>query len=557
LQRSVSVVLLLALLLAALPLQMPANAQNAPKIVVRSLYTIDRYGFATINESVRFTNNGSSTVQAPSLTFGFGNLSSNIIAYNLTGGGFTLATPASPEGPFTVSSSQSISSGGNASYVLSALVNGVVSTTTNGTMRVLTLASPSISAKVDTLLNVVQMPASTTFKSAPPHLKASLVGTNYTYSASFSGVSPQTAVTSLESIETSSGQDFNPLRIYHAERTITASANGSPLVTDTIEFQNMGETPLTALVVDLLAPAGTKATIETLTEPRLISSVTVSLVSNSIDLTQFAVGYPDNGVPAGTNFTITYQYALGASHYSISGGQVTLNVPNTPPIRAFVDSYTIQLSLPQGATSSKSMPTSLTNVTPWQTGETRFAYGLSVGWAIDSGVPLATIVFALLLIGLFAARSSTAEAGEKEEEESSSELASTMIKAFDEKTDLINSLWPEIAAKDPNELDKEYFDELRGRLDSFRSRALQRLNEVKQKSTSQKFFDVVNQIHVTEREVDRASKDKLNLCQQYYTRQMRKEVYDRLLPQYNRRLERALNQLSDELHTVQREAKLL
>jgi len=68
---------------------------------------------------------------------------------------------------------------------------------------------------------------------------------------------------------------------------------------------------------------------------------------------------------------------------------------------------------------------------------------------------------------------------------------------------------------------------------------------------------VVNQIQTTEREVDRAAKDKLNLYQQYHLKQMRKEVFDRLLPQYTRRLERALNQLTDELHTVQREAKLL
>ena len=132
-----------------------------------------------------------------------------------------------------------------------------------------------------------------------------------------------------------------------------------------------------------------------------------------------------------------------------------------------------------------------------------------------------------------------------------------MIKTFDEKTNLINSLWPEIEAKDPNELEKAYFDELRGRLDTFRSRALQRLNEVRQKAASQRFAEVVNQIQATEREVDRAAKDKLNLYQQFYLRQMRKEVYDRLLPQYTKRLERALNQLSDELHTVQREAKLL
>jgi hypothetical protein len=544
------------LLLAALPLQVPAQAQGAPKIGVKSLYTLDRYGFATINESVSFTNNESSAVQVPTLTIGFGNLSSDVAGYNLTGDGFTLATPASPGGPFTVSSSQSIQAGGNASYVLNALVGGAVSTTKNGTLKVLTLSSPSIDIEVDSLLEVVQMPVSTEFEAPPSDLTVHSIGTNTTYYASLSNVIPQ-AMTSLDAIASSALQDFNPLRVYHAERTITAGANGTPMVTDTIDFQNLGTTPLTTLYVNILAPAGATATIETLAEPRLISSVTVSLVTDSIDLTEFAVGYPDNGVPAGTNFTITYQYALSARYYSIAGGQVTLKIPHTPPIGAFVDSYTIDLSLPQGTTSSGSTTANQGAVTPWQTGETTFAYGLSVGWPIDAGIPLAAIVFFLLLIGLFAARTTQTEAEEEEEEESSSELAASMIKTFDEKTDLINSLWSEIAAKDPTELDKEYFDELRGRLDSFRTRALQRLNEVKQKSTSQKFFEVVNQIHVTEREVDRATKDKLNLYQQYYMRQMRKEVFDRLLPQYTKRLERALNQLSDELHSVQREAKLL
>lgn len=171
---------------------------------------------------------------------------------------------------------------------------------------------------------------------------------------------------------------------------------------------------------------------------------------------------------------------------------------------------------------------------------------------------MASVVFILLLIGLFAVRTTASPAEEEEEEEeTSSELASGMITAFDEKTNVINGLWPEIDGKDPNEFDRAYFDELRGRLDSLRSKALQRLNETRQKSASQKFSEVVNQIQVTEREVDRAAKDKLNLYQQYHLRQMRKEVFDRLLPQYSKRLERALNQLSDELHTVQREAKLL
>lgn len=546
---------MLLLLLAVLPVPLGAQAQTAPNVAVKSQFILDRYGFATISESVRFTNNGSTAVQAPSLTFGFGNLSSKIVAANLTGSGFSSTVQG---GSYTVTGSQPIPAGGNGSYVLSLLVNGVVSHAVNGSLQVLTLSTPSITPKVDSLLNVVVMPSYTAFRSVPTGLRANVAGSNGTYSSSATETAPAVAVTSVRAIVSSSAQDFNPLKVYQAYRTITLASDGTPLVTDEVEFQNMGTNAMSLLRVNLLAGAGTKVTILTSTEPRLINPFTIPLTSGSINLALFAASYPANqGVPSGANFTLAYRYPLGSSHYTISGGEVSLDVPETPPVKAFIDSYTVGLSLPQGATASVSQPVTLTSVSPWQGGETRFAYGLSVGWTIDAGVPLASIVFFVLLVGLFASRTTAAEAEETEEEESSTELASDMIKAFDEKTNLINILWPEISAKDPNEIDKDYFDELRGRLDSFRSKALQRLNEVKQKSASQKFFEVVNQIQVTEREVDRAAKDKLNLYQQYYLRQMRKEVYDRLLPQYTKRLEKALDQLSDELHTVQREAKLL
>ena len=552
-RRLVTTALLLLLLMAALPGLHSAQAQGTPKVVVSSVYTLNRYGFATINESVTFSNNGTSAVSVPSLMFGFGNLSSDIVGQKLSGSQFTVSSQG---GSYTVSG-PSLQAGGTSSYRLSLLVNGVVSHAKNGTLEVLTLSTPSISQKVDSLSNMVVMPVSTSFRSAPLGMKANLTGTSNTYSSTAAETVPASAVTSVRVISTSSVQDFNPLVVYYASRTITPASNGDPLVTEKVEFENLGTTPMASLYVNLLGPIGTKVTILTTTEPRLINPVTTVLSSGAIDLSTFAIGYPNNGVPAGYNFSVTYQYPLGSSYYSVSGGKVTVNVPESPPVVAFVNAYSITMSLPKGATASQSTPASLTAVSPWQTGTTTFSYGLSIGWAIDAGVPGASIVFVLLLIALFAARPGQLETEEEEEEESSSEMASTMIGSFDEKTTLINSLWPEIEGKDPNEINKEYFDELRSRLDTFRSRALQRLNEVKQKSTSKRFFEVVNQIQVTEREVDRAAKDKLNLYQQYYLRQMRKEVYDRLLPQYTKRLEKALNQLSDELHTVQREAKLL
>lgn len=555
-RRLVSTALLLLLLTALLPALLPTHAQTSPRIDVKSQYVIDRYGFATINETVKFTNNGSAAVQLPSLSFGVGNLSSKVAAYNLTGKGFSLGTPASPGGPFSVSGG-SLQAGNSTGFVLSVFINGVVSTAKNGSLQVLTLSSPAISNTVDRLFEVVKMPASTAFRSAPLGLKANLGGTNNTYSASLTNVAPQSAQTSVRTIAKSINQDFHPLRVYVASRVISASSNGSPLLTDTIKFGNQGTTALTGLYVDVLAAPNARVTILASADPRLINPYTIPLTGGAIDLSLVAVGYPTSGVPAGANYTIAYQYALGSSYFSVSGGQVKISMPERPPIKAFADSYTISLALAQGASVLQGAPGHLTNASPWQSGHTQVAYALTIGWAIDSAVPAASVMFVLLLLGLFVARTTTAGEEVAEEEESSGELASTMIKVFDEKTNLINSLWPEIEAKDPNELEKAYFDELRGRLDTFRSRALQRLNEVRQKAASQRFADVVNQIQATEREVDRAAKDKLNLYQQYYLRQMRKEVYERLLPQYTKRLGRALDQLSDELHTVQREAKLL
>ena len=73
-RRTVALVLLLSLLLAALPASFAVHAQGTPTVSVTSVYTLERYGFATVNETVMFTNIGTSAVQAPSMTIGFGNL---------------------------------------------------------------------------------------------------------------------------------------------------------------------------------------------------------------------------------------------------------------------------------------------------------------------------------------------------------------------------------------------------------------------------------------------------------------------------------------------------
>ncbi len=552
----VTALLALLLVVSVIPAISGVQAQGGPQVSVKSGYYLNRYGFAVVNETISFYNNESAAVQAPSITVGLGNLSGSIADFNFTGVGFTVSRVNSTSGDFVVGGSPSVAAGATAKVTVSVLLQNVV-TVSSSKFKVLVLASPSLSLKVDSLLNFVQMPGYTQLSSAPTGMGTSGAGSNTSYSSTRAKVGPQAASTSARVVKAASSattQDFHIVKVYSATRSISTGSDGLPVVTDTLVVLNMGPTALSTLYISPLTTSSSSVTILPTGGPRLLSAQKVALSGNGITFTaNSAIGNP---VPAGSNLSISYSYPLLSRFYSASGGQVSVTIPTRPPIPTFVQSYSILSNLPLGVKLTAGSSQSPGGLSPWARGQNSLAYSLSVGWAADGGVPASAIIFILLLVGLYVSRSSVTTE-EETEEESSTEMATAMVTAFDEKTSLINEVWPAVEGEDVNNLDKKYFDDVRGRMDSFRSRAVQRLNEMRQMSATAKFSDLLNQIQTTEREVDRAAKDKLNLYEQYYTKRMRKEVFDRLLPQYTKRLERALNQLSDELHLVQREAKLL
>ena len=554
-KRIISLALVLLLIAVVVP-ALPSHADSAPVLSLNSQYVINRYGFAVINETVRLANNGSAALQVPDIQFGFGNLTSAIASYNVTGTGYSVSTSQSSQGElYAVSGGgQSIQPGGNSTFSFKALTYSVSSKTSNGTLTVDLLTRPFVSLTAKSAKLLVKMPASTQFKSPPAGFTQSYAGTNVTYYLTITDMAPQPALTHVLLVQKYTGQDFHPLVVYSAERVLTVSPGGTPLVEDSISLENDGVTPLNTLYVAPLAQPFAQVTILPSASPPLLNPTPVGLSRGGLSLTSSAVSLAVN---PGANLTLTYQYPLDQKYYNTTGGTVSMSIPLSPPIRAYVGSYSIRMSAPTGVRIAGTAEQNLGRVGPAQQGAAKFAYSLSVGWALNDGVPVASFIFVVALIGLFGASVVGLGVEEEEAEETATELATDMVKAFEEKTSLINGFFEEIPSADPNQLNKAYFDELRSRLDVFRSRALQRLNELKQKSGSPKLFDLLSQIHETEREVDRAARDMINLYEQFYTRRMRKEVYDRLLPSYKKRLEKALNRLSDELNVAQREAKLL
>ena len=98
-KRLVSAALFILLLVLVVPVQPVAHAQASPQVQVTSQYILNRYGYAIVNETVRFTNNGTAAVTVPDVSVGLGNLSSKVASYNLTGSGFRLGSGITAGGP--------------------------------------------------------------------------------------------------------------------------------------------------------------------------------------------------------------------------------------------------------------------------------------------------------------------------------------------------------------------------------------------------------------------------------------------------------------------------
>jgi hypothetical protein len=317
----------------------------------------------------------------PDISLGLGDLSSQVVSYNLTGGGFKLGFGITAEGPYTVLGGQSLASNATVSFTLRVLLNGVVSTVTNGSLQVQVLVRPSVNLTVGSFNEAVKMPASTQFGTPPAGLAAQVAGSTTIYSATLKDVTAQAAVTQLKVIKQASAQDFHPLVVYQAKRMISVDSNMNPVVTDQISFGNLGTTALTTLYISPLTSASGKVTIIPPAEPRLLNPASITLDNYGITLSTAAIGASVN---PNTNYTLIYQYRLPQKYYNTSGGQITLDLPTTSPIAAFVNSYVVGFSLPVNVKVVQGPPSAFSNVdpAPWETGSFTMSYGLWVGrWA--------------------------------------------------------------------------------------------------------------------------------------------------------------------------------
>jgi len=534
----------------------PAFSQAAPSssgvasVSLHHYYTINTYGYGVLNDSFTFTNNGTSSVQIPTLQVGLPSKVSARMSDLIL----------SPSGQFSLSQSQingntsvtitpdqpTLNSGANVTVALEGFVSNVLNYTSagfSGHAPSLVMLSPSLNVNVSTFSSNAGVPSGAQFLTVPPGFTSSATGQDVAMTKT--GVRPSASEVYLSLNATATA--VTPISVAHLVRTIVPSANGSPMVEDEFTIHNDGNFSVGQIHLNLLYPGLQSVTEIPSTGVPLVNPTVISLSSGEVALQSSNIGsllLPDS------NVTLTFAYPLPSSLIAVNGNSVTLTIPYKPLIGAPVSNYSIILAPAKGIAPSGPASFNDLTVTPLTPGNVKFTYAVSVGWAADQAIPAGILVFAVAFAMFAIQRPSTSEDGEK-----AIRKTSDVLRAFDEKTGLETQYMDEFASAPKGSISKTEFDRMRNEVSELRSRAIQRLNEMKQVLGSGRQYDVLTRVAEAEKEEDRAFRDLLNLYMQYHGNRMNEETFKRLQPTYRKRVDSAINHLSDLLHETKTEEK--
>jgi len=548
-------VLVVAAILAGLALGFaPAFSQASSTSGVASVslnhyYILDTYGYGVLNDSFTFTNNGTSPLQIPTLQVG---LPTKVSAR-------TSGLLLSPGNKFSLSQSQSngntsvtitpdqptLNAGANVTVALEGVVSNVLNTTRagfGGSAPLLVMYRPSLNVNVTTLSSIIVVPSGGEFLTIGPGYTVSSAGN--VASLMQSAVRPSASESYVSFNATQTG--LTPLTVYHLVRTIVPSANGSPMVEDQFSVHSLANYSIAQVHLNLLNPGVEKVTEVPSTSVPLVNPLVITLSSGAVTFQNSNIGAP---LLPNSNVTLTFEYPLPSSLIAVNGNSVKITIPYKPLIGAPVSNYSIILAPATGVAPSG--PTVVNQaVTPLTSGSVQFTYTVSVGWAADQAVPAGIFVFAVAFAMFAIQRPSSGEEGEK-----ATRKTSDVLRAFDEKTGLETQYMQQFASAPKGSISRTEFDRMRNEMTELRSRAIQRLNEMKNSLGSGRQYDALSRVAEAEKEEDRAFKDLLNLYSQYHGNRMNEETFKRLQPNYRKRVDSAIYHLSDLLHEMKTEEK--
>ncbi len=548
--KKTAIILVIALLLALPSFSYQAKAQvTIDKIsFFNHQMFVSEYGFILVNDTISIKNDFESPATLPLINITYPqDLYNKIVPQVISPNDFnfdinyTRLTIYPPQG-YVIQPNESVTISVKFYLVKTFSLVSVEETELNYSASIPLV--PALNLPIKQVNSSLSLPPLIIFASQPEKFKE-IVDKRaiHTLIGNFSNVAQGFSRTEKVTISTLENIYFALLEFTEAKRELILSSLGNIMVRDTITMINYDNRNISKLKPSLLTnDFKSILIIPPLTNPfsNPLSDANIGQVDLGTNLTK------------GERYTVTLEYPINSLDFvKAKDGLFELSLPLKTPIDGVVYDYTVKVTHPEGFFAYSKTEESKVNASPLD-GEQKIDFRLGLAWASKDIMPVASFIFIAVLAAFIIGKPFI-----KGELKEIVIRAREYIESFEEKITATKELIDLYKKRQSSQVSKIEFKTTRQLLEERRSKATIKINELRPKliSLQPSIQEPLSEIGDLHRDYDRAVKELINLYEQLFTKKVKVEAFDRLLPIHQRRVDDARESLLNSIDTLRREVE--
>ena len=356
--------------------------------------------------------------------------------------------------------------------------------------------------------------------------------------------------------ETEGSNAFSKVEVEEIVREIFITKNGKIMIKENLKIINKGFYDLKYIQVNLIGPEVDEngvplaKTITTMPnrEPALNEKKLVILLSppqNRLNIVEIL----RVGIPEGQSADITFVYALPEAYINHNFNSITVTIPIESPLFTISDKYSIVINSPDSfSIKTKSMITEFKDREQLSGKNITIEITPTLSWASMSIIPISSLIFITIFLGLSIYKEKPKEEEEKEIVKKTREL----LAKYSEKITYEKNIFSGLINLSSEKVQQEYLSNIKNELISIKNRYVNVLGQLKREisdlDNTQK--EKINKINQLEQSLERDIFQITKSYEQLNHENINKNDFEKRINQLQKDVEKRINEILSILNQM-------
>ena len=356
--------------------------------------------------------------------------------------------------------------------------------------------------------------------------------------------------------ETEGSNAFSKVEVEEIVREIFITKNGKIMIKENLKIINKGFYDLKYIQVNLIGPEVDEngvplaKTITTMPnrEPALNEKKLVILLSppqNRLNIVEIL----RVGIPEGQSADITFVYALPEAYINHNFNSITVTIPIESPLFTISDKYSIVINSPDSfSIKTKSMITEFKDREQLSGKNITIEITPTLSWASMSIIPISSLIFITIFLGLSIYKEKPKEEEEKEIVKKTREL----LARYSEKITYEKNIFSGLINLSSEKVQQEYLSNIKNELTSIKNRYANVLGQLKREisdlDNTQK--EKINKINQLEQSLERDIFQITKSYEQLNHENINKNDFEKRINQLQKDVEKRINEILSILNQM-------